>query len=341
MSNAAVFTITYWGTTGTISDPLRPEEVTGKIVDCLEELARRGRLAELQSASDVRTAIERELAVLPFHLRSTYGGNTTSVEVQTPDALMLFDCGSGFRELGRALSKRWNAPDYNGDRTAHVLVTHPHMDHSYGTPFFAPYYDPRNSFYIWATKSVFRSLQAVLDSKSNLSQVYFPPTYDMMKGMKPNEEIAPGEDFRIGGTRIRTFPLRHPGGCLAFRLDRDGKTYVFASDHEQQEIPDTALAAFAKGADILYTEGQYTQAEYEGREGLPGETPMPRRGWGHSTVEACVATALAANVKSLHLGHRDPARSDADLTRLQEYAQSLAGNVMQVIVPPEGMTVSL
>jgi len=46
---------------------------------------------------------------LPMHLRSTYGGNTTCVEVQTPDSLIIIDCGSGFRELGIDLERRWKA----------------------------------------------------------------------------------------------------------------------------------------------------------------------------------------------------------------------------------------
>jgi ribonuclease BN (tRNA processing enzyme) len=337
MTPDVAFTITYWGTTGTISSPLRPVDVTAKLVACLEELVKRGSLARLHPGPDLRTAIQHELELLPFHFWSTYGGNTTSVEVQTPDALLLLDCGSGFRELGRSLQQRWNAPGYQGDRTAHVLVSHPHMDHSLAMPFFSPYYDPRNNFTVWSTRPVLHSLEAVLSPTAALSHVYFPPTFDMMKALRRVEEIHPWQDFRIGGTRIRTFPLRHPGGCLAFRLERAGKAYVFATDHEQTDAPDAALAAFAHDADVLYTEGQYTQAEYEGKEALPGEAPLSRRGWGHSSIEACVRTALEAKVRCLHLGHRDPSRSDADLSRLQDYARHLAGNALQVIVPYEGM----
>jgi phosphoribosyl 1,2-cyclic phosphodiesterase len=338
---SSVFSITYWGVTGTMSAPLRPTEVTDKIAGCLEELSARGRLAHLQHGPGLRQAIQRELQDLPFHLRSTYGGNTTSVEVQTPDGLLLLDCGSGFRELGRSLQQRWNAPDYKGTRTAHVLVTHPHMDHSFGTPFFAPYYDPHNNFTIYATLQVLRSLEVVLSPTGEMSHVYFPPTFDMLKAIRHTKEIAPWKVYAIGATKISTFPLRHPGECLAFRLERDGKVYVFATDHEQVVAPDRDLATFANGADVLYTEGQYTQAEYEGKEALPGEAALSRRGWGHSSIEACVKTALAAGVKCLHLGHRDPARSDADLARLEKYAQDLAGNACRVIVPYEGMTVTL
>src|SRR5436305_576852 len=56
---------------------------------------------------------------LPFHLRSTYGGNSTCLEIQTPDALLILDCGTGFRVLGMELERRWNAPGFRGSREAH------------------------------------------------------------------------------------------------------------------------------------------------------------------------------------------------------------------------------
>ena len=67
---------------------------------------------------------------LPFHLRSSYGGNTTCVEVRTPDALLVLDCGSGFRELGVDLAARWRAEGDKAVRKSHILITHAHMDHT-------------------------------------------------------------------------------------------------------------------------------------------------------------------------------------------------------------------
>src|SRR4051794_19903261 len=96
-----VFTITYWGVTGTLPAPLKPAEVTDKVVRSLHSLLEQGLLADLlpgpASLDAVRQRVEE---ALPFHLRSTYGANTTCVEVQTPDSLLILDCGSGLRELG-------------------------------------------------------------------------------------------------------------------------------------------------------------------------------------------------------------------------------------------------
>ena len=323
-----VFTITYWGVTGTLTAPLRPPEVTDKLVGAIKHLVEQGRLADLRSSPDLEAIIRRRVEdEVPFRFRSSYGGNTTCVEVQTPDALLILDCGSGFRELGLALEARWRADlpptDGRAARTAHVLVTHPHIDHIYGTPYFAPYYDPANRFTIWGAPDVIHSLGLLFNPDSEFSRHYFPPTLDEMKALEDFRPIQPGADFQIGGTRIRTYALCHPGGCLAYRLENAGHVYVFATDHEHVEVPDRGLADFARGAEVLYTEGQYTLAEYEGRASVGGNPPLVRVGWGHSSIEACVATAVAAEVRELHLGHRDPARSDDDLARLEAFLQQL------------------
>src|SRR5438552_1476558 len=100
MAAEPAFKITYWGATGTLTAPLRPEEVTHKLVEAVQLLIEKGKLAALRPGPDltqtVRGLIEE---YLPYHLRSSYGGNPTCVEVETPDAQLIFDCGSGFREL--------------------------------------------------------------------------------------------------------------------------------------------------------------------------------------------------------------------------------------------------
>lgn len=322
MTPPPIFTITYWGVTGTLSAPLRPAEVTDKLVAAIKHLSERGRLADLAAGPDLESVIRRRLdEELPFHLRSSYGGNTTCVEVRTPDALLILDCGSGFRELGLSLEERWRGLPPGAERTAHVLVSHPHIDHIYATPYFAPYYDPANRFTIWGSPDALHNLGLLFNPDSELSRRYFPPTYDQMKALEAFQPIPPGGDFHIGSTHIRTHALTHPGGCVAYRLENAGRVFVFATDHEHPEVPDSGLADFARDADILYTEGQYLRAEYEGLQSLGGVRPLARQGWGHSTIEACVRTALVAGVRELHLGHRDPARGDEDLARLEVFLQ--------------------
>ncbi|MHB1424652.1 MAG: MBL fold metallo-hydrolase [Gemmataceae bacterium] len=319
-ADAAVFQITYWGVTGTLTAPLRPAEVTDKLIGALQYLIERDRLADLRPGPDLPANLRRRLEEeLPFHLRSSYGGNTTCIEVRTPDALLILDCGSGFRELGVALAARWQSKPSGPERTAHVLVTHPHIDHIYATPYFLPYYDPANCFTIYGPPETLYYLGVLFNPQSEMSRRFFPPTYEQMKALEDFRPVLPGSAFQIGSTLIYTHSLTHPGGCMAYRLENAGRVFVFATDHEHLLMPDAGLVEFARGADILYTEGQYTRGEYEGRDQLEGTPALPRRGWGHSTIESCVGTAVAAEVGELHLGHRDPARSDESIARLEDY----------------------
>jgi phosphoribosyl 1,2-cyclic phosphodiesterase len=325
-----VFTITYWGVTGTLTTPLRAQEVTGKLVAALKCLIERGCLADLRPGPDLEANIRRRIEQeLPFHLRSSYGGNTTCVEVQTPDALLILDCGSGFRELGNELAARWQSKPAGAQRTAHVLVTHPHIDHVYATPYFLPYFDSDNHFTIYGSPETLHYLGVLFDPQSEMSRRYFPPTYEQMMALKNLRPIPPGSAFEIGATRIRTYALAHPGGCLAYRLENAGRVFVFATDHEQAEAPDGGLAEFARGADFFYTEGQYTRSEYEGLDKIGSSPALPRRGWGHSSIEACVCTAIAAGVRELHLGHRDPARSDEDIAHLEVFLHQCLRDELQ------------
>ena len=351
MSATPVFTVTYWGITGTLSTPLLPTEVTTKLVNAISRLVENNSLAGLHTGltleEDVRRLVQTEL---PFHLRSTYGGNTTCIEVQTPDALLIVDCGSGFRELGVALDARWRAQT-TASRQAHILITHAHMDHTFATPYFIPYYNARNHFTLWGSQSVIESLKLVLDPTSRMSQVYFPPTFEQMKAIREFREISAGTAFQIGQTRLTTYALNHPGGCLAYRMEHAGKVIVIATDHEQKEIPDPQLAAFARNADLFYTEGQYTQAEYDGKVGPAGDPPASRHGWGHSSVEACVATALAAGVRQLHIGHREPRHSDSELAAVEQHIVDMVceelhrlgrpADSCRALIPFEGMTVHI
>jgi ribonuclease BN (tRNA processing enzyme) len=351
VTSGPVFHITYWGVTGSVPAPLRPDELTDKIARAVAALVRQDMLAGLPAGPALDDAVRRCLEQLPFPLRSTCGGNTTCVEVRTPEALIVLDCGSGFRELGADLERRWDAAGDGAARSAHVLITHPHLDHLLGIPYTRVSFDPRNLLTLWGARPLLDSLDALFDPASPLNGVYFPLTMEMFKGVKEVREVKPGDEFLVGSTRVRTCALRHPGGCLGYRLDRAGRSLVFATDHEPAEAPDRGLAEFAAGADLLYADAHYLAEEYEGRRAVPGEGLQSRRGWGHGTVESCVATATAAGVRLLHLGHREPRRSDEQLAEVEEYARRLlaeelrragrSADTCQVAVPHEGMTVHI
>ena len=72
-----------------------------------------------------------------------YGGNTSCVEVRVAGSLYIFDCGTGFRSLGKALTQEFLTQPIH----AHIFLSHFHWDHIQGIPFFGPLYEnPDNCF---------------------------------------------------------------------------------------------------------------------------------------------------------------------------------------------------
>ena len=322
------FRIRYWGTTGTFARPLTPASAVMKLSRAVAELDNQNVLSSLAGLSpELREQKLRE--VLPLWLSTGYGGNTTCVEIQTPDSLIILDAGSGFRELGIDLTRRWSRQDFKGQRTAHVLLTHAHMDHTFATPLFDPFFSPGNRFYVSGPEPAIESLNTVLGPDSPLRAVYVPVTLDEMKSVKDFHVVEADQTFQIGDTEVSTLALNHPGGCLAYRLRRGQHSVVFATDHEHTEVPERSLVDFAHEADLLYTDAQYTVDEYLGRAGIDGGPPLSRVGWGHSTVDDAVATGVKAKVRNLHLGHHEPKRSDQDLATLDDHARKLSQQLLK------------
>ncbi|HPP88913.1 MAG TPA: MBL fold metallo-hydrolase, partial [bacterium] len=90
---------------------------------------------------------------------------------------------------------------------------------------------------------------------------------------------------------------------------------------------------FIKDCDILISDSQYTEAEYQ-----------TKRGWGHTSFETNISRALAANVKKLYCFHHEPMRSDAQLDELLEkFRQQLAneGKSLEIYMSYEGLELTI
>jgi ribonuclease BN (tRNA processing enzyme) len=55
-----------------------------------------------------------------------------------------------------------------------------------------------------------------------------------------------------------------------------------------------------------------------------GGGALSRHGWGHSTIDAAIATGMAARARHLHLGHHEPKRTDKELDEVAQLAQRLS-----------------
>jgi phosphoribosyl 1,2-cyclic phosphodiesterase len=266
-----------------------------------------------------------------------YGGNTSCVEVRTASGRhILIDCGTGAHALGQALKDQAKAC------SGHILISHTHWDHIQGLPFFAPLFVPGNEWHIYGPRGLGQSLRDVLAGQ--MEYAYFPVALNAFAATVHFHEVVEGS-FAIEDVRIVTHYLNHPALTVGYRIEADGGTLVYASDHEPHsaeagkghveaaESGDAAHIDFIRGADLLIHDAQYTAAEY------------PQKiGWGHSTIEYVIDMAVAADVRHVALYHHDPARTDeamdALIVQARERAEDLGSDLL-VSGAAEGNTFEL
>ncbi len=241
---------------------------------------------------------------LPYSLRSTYGGNTTCVEViANMGHTLILDCGTGLRELGNSMLQRGFG---TGGQHASIYLSHTHWDHIQGLPFFVPIFIPDNKFSFY---SIYDDLETRLRQQQD--KRFFPVSMDQMPAQKEFFTIEPNEVSTIEN-QLEIIPKRmvHPGGSYGLRIQDKGsnKSFVFGSDAEFNintiENIDQYQDFFDK-ADILVFDTQYTFDE-----------SLQKIDWGHSNSSIAVDIAVRFGVKKLILFHHDPSYDDKKIEEL-------------------------
>jgi phosphoribosyl 1,2-cyclic phosphodiesterase len=260
-----------------------------------------------------------------------YGGNTVCVEARLADGtILIFDGGTGLRELGKVLL----AEDHRGPLS--LLLTHVHWDHIIGLPFFAP---------LWRKETTVRIYPLANDAhqdsarrRSLFDGVHFPVRgADIPAKM---ELLEPEEgDWQIGSARVRRIGLQHPGGAQGFRCDdADGSSIAYLTDNELSPAGSGSaateeLARFTSGVNLLIHDAQYEEHEMS-----------QKRGWGHSSLSSVIELGRMAETSHLVLFHHDPDRDDDALDALGWRAQAMlrqSNSLAAVTVAHEGLVVQL
>jgi len=223
-----------------------------------------------------------------------YGGHTicTSLSISEGEVIVV-DAGTGIKKLGDRLIKEKG----KGRINIHLFLTHFHLDHIMGIPFFAPLYSQNVILTIYTSSSPQESREYL---RKIMKGRFFPADFEKTPSQKFFKKM-PGDNLKIGQLLISVCPLHHPQGSVAYRLQEGERSVVLATDTEHPEFGvDQRLSSFVNQADILVYDAMFTPEEY-----ISG-----RKGWGHSTWLAGTEIARAAEVGSLYLSHFNPDHSD-------------------------------
>lgn len=248
-----------------------------------------------------------------------YGGNTSCVSVQGSDgSLLVLDAGTGIRCLGQNLPQDLTRVD--------ILLTHLHMDHIQGLPFFAPLRRSGVEVHIVGPASTTLSLRARL--LRYLSPPLFPVSLRELDADLYFHEVPSGP-LEISEFNVSAQLVIHYNTTVGYRVQEAGTILTFLPDHEPalgaRKFPGskawTSGYDLAQGADLLIHDAQYTNEEYE-----------QRAGFGHSTIGHAFAFAELAGVKQLVTFHHDPDHSDDMLDQMAE--QTIAELQPTFVVTP-------
>lgn len=223
-----------------------------------------------------------------------YGGNTSCLEIRCGDYNLIFDAGTGIKALGDEL-----LPE--GRTNYDIFLTHTHIDHVCGFPFFRPAYAKEARLKIWAghLRQRGRSIENVM--RDLMNQPFFPIAVDILAGTLIFNDFIYGTGIEISPEiMLRTTRLNHPDGATGYRVEFNGHSICYVTDTEHVPgKPDENILRLIENADMLIYDSTYTDEEF------------PKFvGWGHSTWQEGVRLCDLANVKTFVAFHHDPSHDD-------------------------------
>lgn len=252
-----------------------------------------------------------------------FGGNTSCVELRTnSDEVLILDGGTGIRLLGLKLEEEFRGRPIKG----HIFLSHFHLDHIQGIPFFSPLYDSKNHFTFYFAER--RDAQLLLDAVAGIMATpYFPVDMSKLPCMRDYVRLTEGR-LDVANATIDVLQQNHPQGSFGFRFTHKGKTLAYCTDVELGlDWSDSNVKALANNANLFIVDSQY----------LPEELAA-HVGWGHSTWKQAVDTGKAANAAQIALFHYNPSHDDNVIEQALQDAKRIHPNV---IAAWEGLEITI
>lgn len=250
------------------------------------------------------------------------GGNTSCVGVQCGDQQLVFDAGSGLFPLGESVKAK----------EIDIFLSHTHIDHILGVPFFSPAFDGESTIRFWAGHLL--PDYRLVDVLSRIvSPPIFPLTFADFKADLSFHDFMAGEQvpavhLRQHGIRVSTLPLFHPDRATAYRVDFNGKSVCYVTDVEHcNDGFDEALTNFIRNSDLFIYDSTFDDANF-----------AKYTGWGHSTWQHAIRLGEKAKVKQVALFHHDPGADDDALDQREGLARTMRTGTF---IAREGLTITL
>jgi ribonuclease BN (tRNA processing enzyme) len=224
---------------------------------------------------------------------------SSSYALKAASRLLLLDLGSG---ACRALLRH----DLNFSQVDLIALTHLHPDHIGDlVPFlfashYALGYTRTEPFWLLAA-------QGFQDFHQRLKGA-FGPWVEAPAGLLQLRELNPvgSDQFHWEGLTIKSAPVNHIDGSLAYRLEAGGRTLVYSGDTDVSD----SLVGLAQGADLLIL-----------------ECAQPSKVQGHLTPEEAGRMAAQAGVPRLMLTHFYPPCDEVDV--VARAAREFAGEIIR------------
>jgi len=265
----------------------------------------------------------------PCDANRRYGGNTACVSIERPGhAPIILDLGTGLRFFGQTQPT-------DGTFTGTAFVTHIHWDHVQGLPFFVPVLAPGAHLAVYAPRPE-PALSLAEAFGEFMRPPYFPVRAEDLHGHIDFVDFTDGETVEVDGAVVTARSVPHVGATNGYRVEVDGVSIAYISDHQQpvdgtDTVAEGALA-LCDGADLVIHDAQFTAPDLAAKSD-----------WGHCTVDYAVHVAATAGARRLALFHHDPERHDTAVDALVDHARQLgaARGLDEVIAGAEGTTIAL
>ncbi len=236
-----------------------------------------------------------------------YGSCSTCVEVTTPKTQIIIDAGSGLKRLGDDIMKAGVAG--NGQGVYHILLTHFHIDHLLGLPFFTPIFIPGNEIHFYAVQE---DLPNAI--KFMFMRPYFPVDFASLPSKVSFHKLEPRKSLTINDVDITPYLLDHLDPTWGFKITSGGNSYAHCSDTEGTRLnlndlgPDQPLY---QDVDLMYYDAQYPIAK-----------SIDSNMGGHSSSQIGLDLAMKMGIKRVLFGHHDPDSHTGVIQTLEKETQS-------------------